>query len=73
MKVEGSWVIACTTRSIRHPIREHAGFVALQLSQKHPLVEFWSSLRDAQFAGQIDALLLNPNQQGRDVLLLCQQ
>ena len=33
----------------------------LELSQTHPIIEFWSSLRDAQFAGEMDAFLPHPN------------
>lgn len=33
----------------------------LELLQTHPIIELWSSVRDTKFAGEMDALLPNPN------------
>ena len=33
----------------------------LELSQTHPIIELWSSVRDAKFAGEMDAFLPHPN------------
>lgn len=32
-----------------------------ELSKTHPIIEFWSSLRDAKFAGDMDVFLPHPN------------
>ena len=33
----------------------------LELSKTHPIIKFWTSLRDAKFTGQMYALLPHPN------------
>jgi hypothetical protein len=38
-----------------------SGSGELEFSQTDPIIELWCSVRDAKFAGDMDALLPNPN------------